>query len=212
MKTITVLLVEDHEMVIAGLKVLLEPLPQVRVAGCVTTAAAALAFCAQQPLPDVVLLDINLPDMSGIEACRLLKAAHPDVRVLGLSTFNEKAFVVRMMQNGASGYLLKSARPAELAEALAAVCGDRRFFSEEVQNTLLHEPAPPAAAAAVPALTRREKEILGLLADGFTNQEISEKLFLSPFTVDTHRRNILLKFGVNNTAALIKLAVKSELV
>ena len=210
MKPIRLLIVDDHEMVLAGLQVLLAPLPTIQVVGTATTGAAALAFLQGQELPDVVLLDISLPDLSGIDVCRQIKLAHPNVHVLGLSTYNEKPFIVRLMQNGAAGYVLKNATLAELTEAITTVYTRKKYFSDAVQSVLLQETGAPPAG--MPAVTRREREILALIADGLTNQGIAVRLFLSPLTVDTHRRNLVTKFGVNNTAAMIKLAAKYELI
>ena len=202
MNPIHVLIVDDHAMVREGLKVLLEPLEYVAVVGVAATGSEALA-AARQHRPDVVLLDINLPDMSGIDICQQLAAAQPGVKVLALTTFNEKLYVTRMMQAGAAGYVLKNALPEELAEAIAKVFAGKKFFSEEVQNLLLQAPAREVAA---PLLTRREKEVLAAIADGHTSQHVADVLHVSLLTIETHRRNLLTKFGVNNTALLIRQA------
>jgi DNA-binding NarL/FixJ family response regulator len=208
MKPIEVLLVDDHRMVLEGLRVLLEPLEFVEVTGTCTTAAEALA-AVQNHVPDVVLLDINLPDQNGVDLCLQLAQAYPRLRVLALTTLNEKSYVTRMMQNGAAGYVLKNASPEELAEAITRVHAGKKYFSDEVQELLLQ---PTPAAPELPVLTRREKEVLALIADGLTSHDIAEKLFLSALTVETHRRNILTKFGVNNTASLIKQAAQYHLI
>lgn len=194
-------------MVRAGLQVLLAPLPGLAVvASCATAAEAYAAVAAHQP--DVLLLDLNLPDEHGTAVCGRLTAAYPSLRILALTTLGEKSYVLRMMQQGAAGYVLKNAAPEELAEAIAKVHAGKKYFSEEVQELLL-QPAP--AAATVPLLTRREKEILALIAQGLTSQAIADRLFLSPLTVETHRRNLLAKFDTTNTAALIRLAAQHHL-
>ncbi|RSK48065.1 response regulator [Hymenobacter rigui] len=202
MAAIRVLLVDDHRMVLEGLRLLLQPLPHIQVVGTCASAAEALAAVAAEA-PDVVLLDLNLPDQPGSAVCRQLASTYPSVKVLVLTTLNEKSMVQRLMQDGAAGYVLKNASPEELAEAISRVHAGRKYFSDEVQELLL-QPTPPAPA--VPTLTRREKEILPLIAQGLTSQAIADQLFLSALTVETHRRNILAKFEVNNTAALIRLA------
>jgi two-component system nitrate/nitrite response regulator NarL len=202
-----VLLVDDHPMVVAGLRALLAPLPGLEVVATAATAAEAYAAVAAHR-PDVVLLDINLPDESGLDVCQKLMATRPALKVLALTTLNEKSYVTRMMAQGAAGYVLKNASPAELAEAIARVQAGKKYFSDEVQELLL-QPAP--AAPAVPPLTRREKEVLGFIAQGQTSQEIADRLFLSALTVETHRRNLLAKFEVNNTASLIRLAAQYQL-
>lgn len=211
MTPIRVLIVDDHEMVLAGLQVLLEPLPSIEVIGSVGTGAAALHFVRHVAVPDVVLLDISLPDVNGIDLCQQLLGAGPGLRVLGLSTFNDRAFITGLLQQGASGYVLKNATLAELAEAITKVHSGEKYLSEEALGMLVQDVAPPPSSQG-PTLTRREKEILLLIADGCTNQVIAQKLFVSPLTVDTHRRNLFTKFGVNNAAALIKLAAKYQLV
>jgi two-component system nitrate/nitrite response regulator NarL len=207
MTPIKVLLVDDHRLVLAGLRMLLEPLAFVEVVGTASTAAEAYAAVAEHR-PEVVLLDINLPDQSGLEVCRQLTNTYPGLKVLALTTLNEKSYVTRMMQQGAVGYVLKNASPEELAEALTRVRAGKKYFSDEVQELLL-QPTPPAAT--VPLLTRREKEILALIASGLTSHDIADRLFVSALTVETHRRNILTKFEVNNTASLIRLAAQHGL-
>jgi two-component system nitrate/nitrite response regulator NarL len=202
-----VLLVDDHPMVVAGLRALLAPMPALAVVATAGTAAEAYAAVAAHR-PDVVLLDLNLPDESGLDVCRRLVAEYPGLKILALTTLNEKSYVTRMMAQGAAGYVLKNASPEELAEAIARVQAGKKYFSEEVQELLLQ---PEPARAAVPPLTRREKEVLGFIAQGHTSQDIADRLFLSALTVETHRRNLLAKFEVNNTAALIRLAAQHQL-
>ncbi|GAA4037448.1 response regulator transcription factor [Hymenobacter glaciei] len=202
-----VLLVDDHPMVVAGLQALLAPLPGLTVVATAASAAEAYAAVAAHQ-PDVVLLDINLPDQSGLDVCRRLVDEYPGLKVLALTTLNEKSYVTRMMAQGAAGYVLKNASPEELAEAIARVQAGKKYFSEEVQELLLQ---PEPVVAAVPPLTRREKEILGFIAQGLTSQDIADRLFLSALTVETHRRNLLAKFEVNNTASLIRLAAQHQL-
>ena len=194
-------------MVLAGLRALLAPLPGLEVVATAATAAEAYAAAASHR-PDVVLLDINLPDQSGLDVCRRLVDEYPVLKILALTTLNEKSYVTRMMAQGAAGYVLKNASPEELAEAIARVRAGKKYFSDEVQELLLQ---PEPVAAAVPLLTRREKEILLLIAQGLTSQEMADRLFLSALTVETHRRNLLAKFDVNNTAALMRRAAQHQL-
>ena len=209
MKPIRVLLVDDHRIVLEGLRVLLAPLAHVTVAGCATTAAEARQL-ARLTRPDVVLLDLNLPDGSGIDVCRQLLAEQSALRVVALTTLNERSYLTRMMQAGAAGYVLKNALPEELAEALAKVCAGKKFFSEEMQELLLQPEVP--ADPATPVLTRREKEVLCFIADGLTSQQMADKLFVSPLTIETHRRNLLTKFKVHNTITLVKQATQCGMV
>jgi DNA-binding NarL/FixJ family response regulator len=209
MPPIRVLLVDDHRMVLEGLRVLLEPLEYVEVVGSAATAAQALEL-ATAARPDVVLLDINLPDLNGIEVCQRMVARQPGIKVLALTTLNERSYLTRMLQAGAAGYVLKNALPEELAEAIAKVYAGKKFFSDEIQELLLQPEAP--AGPAVPVLTRREKEVLAFVAEGLTSQEMADRLFLSPLTIESHRRNLLTKFDVNNTATLIRMAAHLKLI
>ena len=168
--------------------------------GHATNAASCLAFLNKQ-LPDVILMDINLPDINGIDLCKEVKTKYPSVFIIGLSTFNQQSFIQKMMDNGASGYLLKNATQEEITSAIETVMKGKTYLSEEASNTLRKENGTNIV------LTRREKEVLELIADGMTNAEIAQKLFVSVTTVDTHRKNLLAKFDTKNTAALIKIAV-----
>ena len=173
--------------------------------GHATNAASCLAFLQQQ-LPDVILMDINLPDKNGIDLCKEVKEKYPSVFILGLSTFNQQSFIQKMMNNGASGYVLKNATQEELMEAIETVSKGKTYLSDEVASSLRKE-----VVSEIPVITRREKEVLLLIADGLTNAEIAKQLFLSTTTVDTHRKNLLAKFDVKNTASLIKKAAQLQL-
>lgn len=207
MTPIRVVLVDDHRMLLAGLHVLLQSLDFIVVVGTATSAAEAYTVIAQQH-PDVVLLDINLPDQNGVEVCRQLTQTHAGLKILALTTLQERSYVTRMMQAGAAGYVLKNASPEELAEAITRVHAGKKYFSDEIQDLLLQ---PEPVAPARPVLTRRENEILKLLASGLTSQEMADRLFLSVLTIETHRRNLLTKFEAPNTAVLIRLAAEYQL-
>jgi DNA-binding NarL/FixJ family response regulator len=151
-------------------------------------------------------MDIGIPDKSGIELCKEVKEKYPSVFIIGLSTFNQQSFIQKMMDNNASGYVLKNATKEELLEAISVVSKGKTYLSFEVAKTLKTNPAENII------LTRRETEVLKLIADGLTNSEIAKKLFISSTTVDTHRKNLLAKFDVKNTALLIRMAVQMELI
>ena len=193
-------IVDDHYMVIEGIRSLLQNEKSIEWMGHAMNAASCLAFLNKQ-LPDVILMDINLPDISGIDLCKEVKTKYPSVFIIGLSTFNQQSFIQKMMDNGASGYVLKNATQEELTSAIETVMKGKTYLSEEASNTLRKD------NGASIVLTRREKEVLELIADGMTNAEIAQKLFISVTTVDTHRKNLLAKFETKNTAALIKIAV-----
>ncbi len=202
---IKVLAVDDHYMVIEGLRSLLQNQAGIDWLGHASHADSCLAFLKKQ-LPDVILMDINMPGKSGIELCKEVKEKYPSVYVIGLSTFNQQSFIKKMMDNGASGYVLKNATKEELLKAIAVVSKGKTYLSVEASLSL-RKPADPE----IPVITRREKEVIALIADGLTNGEIAEKLFISITTVDSHRKNLLAKFEVKNTAALIKKAAQFNL-
>jgi DNA-binding NarL/FixJ family response regulator len=202
---IKVFIVDDHYMVIEGIRSLLQNEKAIEWMGHAMTASSCLAFLQQQQ-PDILFMDINLPDKSGIDLCKEVKEKYPSVFIIGLSTFNQQSFIEKMMANGASGYVLKNATQNELMEALTTVSQGKTYLSFEVGQALKQ----PKTNAVV--LTRREKEVLGLIAEGMTNNEIATKLFVSSTTVDTHRKNLLAKFDVKNTASLIRTAVQLQLI
>jgi len=202
---IKVFIVDDHYMVIEGIRSLVQNERNIEWLGHATNAASALAFLKQQ-LPDVILMDINLPDKSGIDLCKEVKQLYPSVFVVGLSTFNQQSFVAKMMENGASGYVLKNATQEEVMEAVETVVKGKTFLSDEVAQLIQKNEDVKIV------LTRREKEVLELIADGLTNNEIGEKLFISPATVDTHRKNLLAKLEAKNTASLVRMAMQLQLI
>ncbi len=204
--TTKVFIVDDHYMVIEGIRSLLQQEKDVEWVGHATNATSCLAFLKQQ-LPDVILMDINLPDKSGIDLCKEVKQLYPSVFVVGLSTFNQQSFIVKMMENGASGYVLKNATREELMEAIEVVAKGKTYLSDEAAQTLRK-----TNLDEMPVLTRREKEVLILIAEGLTNNEVAEKLFISSSTVDTHRKNLLAKFDARNTASLVKMAMQLQLI
>ena len=203
---IRVFIVDDHYMVIEGIRSLLQNEPSIEWAGHAMTAASCMAFLQQNEV-DVILMDINLPDQSGIDLCAAVKKAYPLVFILGLSTFNQQSFIQKMIENGASGYLLKNASREELREGIQTVMKGKLYLSGEAAQSLRQ-----AGTQSIPVLTRREKEVLEWIAEGMTNNEIAQKLFISVTTVDTHRKNLLAKFEVKNVAALIRVASQHKVI
>ena len=202
MMRIKVFVTDDHYMVVEGLRSLLQNEKNIEWLGHASNADSCLAFLHKQ-LPDVILMDINMPGKSGIELCKAVKEKYPSVLVIGLSTFNQQSFIQKMMDNGASGYVFKNATQEELMEAIQAVAIGKTYLSEEAATSLRKY-----AESEIPVITRREKEVLGLIADGMTNNEIAQKLFISTTTVDSHRKNLLTKFEAKNTALLIRTAAQ----
>lgn len=197
---IKLFITDDHYMVTEGIRTLLQEEPDIEWMGHATNAMSCLAFLEKQQ-PDVILMDISMPDMNGLDLCKMVKEKHPSVLVLALSTFNDQSYIRRMIDQGASGYILKNANKQELLQAIRDVMKGRVYLSDEVASAL-----NSVLGSGTPVLTRREKEVLSLIADGCTNGEIAARLFISPFTVETHRKNLLSKFEVKNTASLIRKA------
>jgi DNA-binding NarL/FixJ family response regulator len=204
---IRVFIVDDHPMVQEGIQSLLRDEKEIELCGYAMTAASCLGYFVNNTA-DIILMDIALPDMNGIELCKEIKTNYPGIMVLGLSTFNQGSYVMKMMENGASGYILKNADKKELLEAIREVNKGKTYLSFEAAQAMRKENASPN----IPLITRREKEILTLIAEGFTNPEIAEKLFVSASTVDSHRKNLLAKLNVKNTASLVKFAVDHSLI
>jgi DNA-binding NarL/FixJ family response regulator len=204
---IKLFIVDDHYMVIEGIHSLLQNEKDIEWTGHATNADSCMAYLQQQT-PDVILMDISLPDKSGIDLCREVKEKFPGIFILGLSTFNQQSFIEKMMSSGASGYVLKNATQEELTEGIRTVMTGRQYLSFDAATALRQV----AVHRDGPLITRREKEVLGLIADGLTNNEIAQKLFISVATVDTHRKNLLAKFECKNIASLIKLAMQMQLI
>ena len=204
---IKLFIVDDHYMVIEGIHSLLQNEKDIEWMGHASNASSCLAFLQNQK-PDVILMDISLPDKSGIDLCKEVKDRFPGIHILGLSTFNQQSFIEKMMKSGASGYVLKNATQEELTVGIRTVTTGRQYLSFDAATALRQ----PAAENNVPLITRREKEVLGLIADGLTNNEIAQQLFISVATVDTHRKNLLAKFECKNIASLIKLAMQMHLI
>jgi DNA-binding NarL/FixJ family response regulator len=199
---IKIFITDDHYMIVEGIRSLLQHEKGMEWMGHAMNAASCLAFLQQQQ-PDVILMDINLPDKSGIDLCKEIKTKYPAIHILGLSSFNQQSFIQKMMENGADGYVLKNATREELTEAIEAVMQGHTFLSLDASLTIRRN-----EDLKIPVITRREKEVLVLIADGLTNNEIAEKLFISTTTVDSHRKSLLAKFEAKNTATLIRMAAK----
>ncbi len=188
-------------MVIEGLKSLLSAYDTLSVTYTFTKGKEAYRFL-EDGVCDVVLLDINLPDINGIELCEKLTARNSHIRILGMSTYNDASIIRQMVHKGARGYLLKNASPDELLQAIEQVYDGKTYFGAEVKSILAE-----SSLKDIPHLTRREKEILRMIASGETTQQIADKLYVSPLTIETHRRNLMQKLNVNNAPALIKMAI-----
>lgn len=198
-----ILIADDHPLITEGLRSFLQNKAGFRIAGTAINAAQTMAMVRDTPAT-VLLLDVNLPDGNGVDLCAHIRKAAPELRILGLSNYSERSVILRMFNNGASGYVLKSAPMEELEKAIQIVAGGGIYFSESVQQVLTGLAAD--ALTDIPPVTRREKEVLQWLAQGLSSPQIGEKIFISAVTVDSHRRSLMQKLKVNNTVALLNRA------
>lgn len=205
MDKIKLLIVDDHRILVDGLKKLFDNSQNIAVVGTAYTGKEC-RVALLNGIPDVILLDINLPDISGIDLCKELKTKNPEIHIIALSSFNEYAIVRRMLENGASGYVVKNAMPEEILLSVETVIHNEKFLCEEVDLLMRKRSHNPVW------LTPREKELLKLIVEGFTNHEIAEKMFLGVETVNGYRKNLLVKLGAKNTAVLVRMALEDKLI
>ena len=215
MKNINLAIADDHPMVISGLISLLSPYRHIHVIGAYPNGAALLEGLTHNR-PEVLLLDIILPDTSGKELVPIIKQQYPDMKILILTSLDAPAMVTAMLRKGVNGYLLKGAGPQLLVEAIETVHRNQEFIDaglkeQMLQNVMKYKSDTPQQLLT-PELTQREKEIITLIAQEFTTKEISEKLFISYRTAENHRYNLIQKLDVKNTAGLVKVAIHMGLV
>lgn len=203
---INILVIDDHPLVIDGIKTMLRDESYLHIEAAAKTAKEALNIIDTGVSIDVILLDINLPDTDGLRLCELIRERNKTVKILGLTYVNEAGIITRLIKNGANGYLLKNMEKEELVEAINQVMDGMIYLSKAANEKIIRQlHILDIPHNNIPALTRREKEILQLLSEGLTSQEIASCLFLSNYTVDTHRKNMLQKFNVHNTQSLMNV-------
>ena len=205
-----ILLADDHLMMRQGLRALLETQPGMEVVGEAENGRIAVRL-AHELVPQVVVMDVMMPDLNGVEATRQIVLGNPGVKVIALSMRSEKQFVAKMLEAGASGYLVKGGDFEELIEAIHAVTSGRAYLSAKVAGAVvndyvrrLQEKSPAYRAE----LTPREREVLQLVAEGHTTKKIASKLNVSAKTIETHRRNIMAKLNIDSVAELTKYAIR----
>ena len=208
---IKVAITDDHLLVINGIKTMLAPYGHISVVYETTDPGQLLNGLSTNP-PHVLLLDIQMPGMDGMELCRQVNKVYPDMKVIAISSFLETHYIKQMLRNGAAGYLLKNTDPTTLATAIEKVHAGEQFLDDSLKQSLLDEvlTGQKRNSYEIP-LTRREKEILKLIAEEHSNQEIADMLFISLRTVETHRLNLTQKLAVKNTAGLVKEAIRRGL-
>jgi DNA-binding NarL/FixJ family response regulator len=215
-KSIRVLVVDDHQLMIEGLKSLLECEDDIVFAGGANSMAETLAFLSHN-LVDVILMDINMPDGSGIETTGQIRNLYPQVKVIALTMHDDISIITRMIRAGASGYILKRTNMNEVIEAIRVVSNNGRYLSKYAQNIVMDNLIMPSVKPDVkedakPMLSAREIEVLNLVAKEYSNEQIAEKLFISERTVEAHRRNIFIKTKTKSIVGLIKYAINNGLI
>lgn len=210
---VTAIIADDHQIVRRGLRTILE-----QEAGCTVVAEAADGLSAvqlvEQHKPTVLILDLNLPRLHGIEVLRQTRGTSPHTRVIILSMHNDEPYVIEALRAGAMAYVLKGSESQEIARAMAEVLAGRRFLSAPLSewaiNALIAKPKDDADP--LQALTPRERMVMQLAAEGATNTEVAEKLFISPRTAETHRTNLLRKLGLQTQTDLVRFAIRKGLI
>ena len=203
MSKIKIIICDDHPLITEGLHSFINHKNEMEI-----VATAATAKELREKLPntpaDILLLDISLPDGNGIDLCAETKQKFPDLKIIGLSNHNERSFILRMLCNNASGYLIKSTSITEIEKAIREVYYGGIYFGTEARKTLAS--LVDKETTEIPPVTKREKEVLQYIAKGLTSPQIAEKMFISPQTVDSHRKNLMSKFVVNKSVNLVQKA------
>ena len=202
---VKVLIVDDHIILVEGLKKLVDDSGFAKVTGVAYDGKECMRSLRRQ-LPDVILLDINLPDTSGIDLCQEIMEQYPKIPIVILTSYGEYAMVRRAMDNGAMGYVIKNAMPEEILLSIESVMAGERFLCEEIDMLMRKRSYNPVW------LTPREKELLRLIVSGYTNPEIADIMCLGQLTINSYRKNLLLKMGARNTAVLVRIALEEKMV
>ena len=211
-RPIRILLTEDHDVMRAALRSLLDACDDLTVVGEADNGREMMDMI-EHTVPDVVVMDINMPELNGIDATRQLCQQHPHIHVLGLSIHEKGRMVSEMLNAGAKGYVPKSSAAQELLTAIRTVMDGKMYVSPDVLAALMETRARGSAGAdAVPHMTAREREVLQLLAEGNSNKEIAAKLCLSIPTIHTHRQHMMQKIGARGTADLVRYAIREGIV
>lgn len=218
MNVIRILLVDDHKIIRDGLRSYLANDPRYKIIGEAENGRQALEFLEHNDLPEVVLMDISMDEMDGIECTQEIRKKHPKIKIIGLSMLKESVYVKKFIKAGASGYLVKNSDEEEVKLAIETVRKDNTYYSKEIMQKMLddlsvHKSSKDESSKFMEKiiLTNREKEILNLIVHEYSNGEIADKLFISLRTVEAHKRNLLEKTGAKNIAGLVKFALQHEI-
>lgn len=214
MANIKILLADDHDIVRDGIRMLLEDEVGFKIAAEAENGKEAIKACKEHDI-DLIIMDINMPEMNGIEATEKIKESFPEIKVLALTMMDEDQHIRDMIEAGASGYILKSSGKIELVDAITTILDGQHYFSNDATKSVMMDLVKGTTKkdSTDPGnITDREKEVLELIVKQYTNQEIAEELHISTRTVDAHRRNLLQKTDAKNTAGLVTYAIKHDLV
>lgn len=207
MDKIKMIIVDDHPMVQEGLRSMIKKINFVDLIAVANNAYEAIEAIKKNQ-PDILLTDINMPEISGIELTEKIKKEFSSVKIIGMSTFNERNFITQMIASGADGFIVKNASEEEIKNAILSVSEGKMYLSVDVKLNANEK----LELNKIPLISSREKEVLELISQGFTNNQIAEKIFISPYTVDSHRKSLMTKLNASNTAILIKQAIKFNLI
>jgi DNA-binding NarL/FixJ family response regulator len=202
---INIHITDDHKILVEGLQILINKSMNVSITGISHTLEECRKALAHQT-PDVLLLDLSMPDGSGIDFCTEIHKKYPHIKILILTTHNEYSIARQVLENGASGYILKNALSEEILTGIETVMQGETFLCDEIERLMKKQPELQIW------LTTREKELLQLIVDGYTNQEMADKMFLSIETIKTYRKNLILKLGAKNSMILVKMALEEKLI
>jgi len=209
---IRILIIDDHPLVSDGVATMVKDLDYLQVIGASKSGKEAMDFLDANN-PEIILLDISLPDIDGLELCSQIRKTNKTVKIIGLTSTNEAGIITQFLARGGNGYLLKNMEREELILAIDEVMSDKIFLSKAANQKILEQYNTVSdALKSTPVLTRREKEIIHLLYEGLTGPQIAERLFLSPYTVETHRKNLLQKLNVSSTQLMLRYAKDNKLI
>lgn len=213
---IQILIADDHKMFVDGLISILKGEDDIQVVDACYTGIDIFSILKNKHV-DVILLDINIPGMNGIEVTKKMGQEFPDVKILALSMHNEESFVTEILKHGALGYILKNTDRNELITAIRTVFNGQTYFSKDVTQTIMKslvkkDKQSQSSSIVLPKISRREKEVLQLIVKEYTTQEIANELFISLKTVESHRSSLLSKLNVRNTAGLVRIAIEHKLI
>lgn len=213
---IQVMIVDDHKMFVEGVQAIFSNSPEIKIVETIFDGQDVMSAIEKNPSIELILLDINLPNLNGLELTKQIKKKYPQIKILILSMYNNAEYIKEVLKEGASGYVLKNTDHEELVQAIQSVHNGNQYYSQSVTQTMMNSFAKKNQGNNMDILqvkiSKREKEILGLIIKEHTAQEIATMLFISLHTVETHRSNLMSKLGVRNSAGLVRVALENSLV